>query len=98
MELEGSKSMENMKLLVSRMQIIDDERIRIVSHSGLDTIYNYMHDHVEAYVPIEDFETLHGNFGDKHLFLQPQQVQKHATVLRLINTNFDYRRHIKFME
>lgn len=43
-ELEGNKSIEGLQRLMSRMQIIDDQRIRIVSHSGLDSIYNYMND------------------------------------------------------
>lgn len=80
------------------MQMIDDERIRIVSHSGLDAIYNYVNDQVEAYFPMEDFTSLYGKFKDRHVILQHEQMHKNATVLRLIQANNDYRRHVKFME
>lgn len=44
------------------MKLLDDERIRIVSNEGLDTVFNYMNSEIESYFPIENFEIKFGSF------------------------------------
>jgi hypothetical protein len=50
--------------------MIDNERIRIVNSQGLDTVYNFKEEQVEAYFPIEEFEIQFGDFKEPHILVE----------------------------
>ena len=42
--------------LVSRIQLLDHQRIRIVNKDGIDCIYNFQHECVETFYSMENFD------------------------------------------
>lgn len=79
------------------MKMIDNERIRIVNSQGIDTIYNFKEEQVEAYFPIEDFEARFGEFKDPHILCERIQYNKNDSCKRLMDHNKDYRQHVDLM-
>lgn len=92
-KLKGNKNTQNIQRLVSRMQMLDSQRIRIVNSQGLDTVYNYMEEQCESFYPIEDFQIQFGTFKDPHMLVEPLQRKRNETSLRLIDTSNEYKRH-----